>query len=995
MTSGTRLPASPHDGSAGAVAEIYAEQVRHLYRLSRPAYPGTLISAGIIVFALRDVIPDMLLMSWFGVVLGVMLARYMLYRAFFRAQPQIATIRSWERHFVIGAGTMGVLWGILGSALYPAQSLPHQFLVIFVIGGIVVSAMVVLAPLRKAFLIFMPPALLPVVITVFMQATALHYAMGMLLIVCAGMMLSTSPYMSRIIWDSLCMKFENSELIARLLEAHERSETANRELSHRMAAQQRTAEQLRRASQKLEALIAASPLAIIVRDTQGRIEKWNTAAERIFGWREGEVLGREVPYLLPGQEEEGLDNRKRILNGEYFSDVEAVRRRKDGTLLNVSISAAPVRDITGNPISYLTMHADVTERRRIEQKQSLQSEITVLLAEAEAAEEVIPKVLQTMCESLDCLYGARWVLDTRDMSLHCVESWCASAPGVEEFRRTSVGRVERLGKPGGVNRRVWATGAPVWLSDLASETTVFRRQPALKAGLHSAFACPILVGGEFYGVLEFFGRHVRPRDEGVLQLVQTISSQIGQFIARKQAERDLQFVANHDALTGLLNRVMFSQRLQQALAQAQRHKRQIAVLFIDLDGFKFINDTLGHDTGDALLVEIAGRLRDSLREGDTIGRMGGDEFVVLIEESSGPGQIMEVARKLLETLARPFMMHGKDLQVTASIGIAVHNQGGRDAQTLIKNADIAMYRAKDQGKNNFQFYSTEMSSHLAEHLSLETSLRQAVERNELALLYQPRIDIGDGRVTGVEALVRWQHPTQGLINPAEFVPFAEDAGLFGMIGDWVLHTACEQARTWQKQELPPLRMSVNLSMSQFRHESLVQRVREALHNAGIEADRLELEITESMLMRNAERAVRQLTQLKGIGVHIALDDFGIGYSSLGYLRRFPLDTVKIDRSLIHDLSGNADAAGVARAVVAMAHSLDLRVTAEGVETREQWEFLRDIGCDEMQGNYFSAAATADAVAGMLGRMGGASRQGNVQQFRSWRTAGNTGSEPES
>ena len=983
MTPGTRFSTPPsHTETESTAAEVYAEQVRHLYRLTRwSAYFGTPASAGIIVFALWDTVSNVLLMSWLGAVMAVTLARYLLHRAFFKAAPQAPAVHAWEHHFVIGTGTMGVLWGALGSVLYPAQSLPHQFAVIFLIVGVVVTAMIVLAPVRKAFPALALPAMLPVIVSVFAQATALHYFMGTLLVVFLGVVLGTNLVVSETMRESLHVKFENSALIARLSEAHAQSEAANNELNDRMAAQQRTAEELRQASRKLEALIAASPLAIIVRDSEGRIERLNAAAERIFGWSEQELLGKTAPYIPHELREEGMQFLQDMFAGQTFADAETIRMRKDGVRIAISFSAAPLYDVDGQVTGSVTIIADITERKRAEQKQNLQSEITVLLAEAQSVEEAMPRVIRTMCESLGCVYGARWVLDRQDMALHCAENWCVPAPKIESFRNVSVARIERLGKPEGLNRRVWATGAPVWLGNLAEETTLFRRQPALAAGLHSAFASPVMVGGEFYGVLEFFGRDTRPRDEDVLQLVQTVSSQIAQFIARKQAERDLQFVASHDALTSLFNRTIFSRRLQQALAQAQRHKRQLAVLFIDLDGFKLINDTLGHDAGDALLIEVAGRLRDSLREGDTIGRMGGDEFVVLIEEYSSPKQIMEVARKLLETLARPFMLRRKSLQVTASIGVAIHPEDGRDAQTLLKNADIAMYRAKDQGKNNFQFYSAEMSAHLVEHLSLEASLRQAVERNELVLLYQPKIGIGDGRINGVEALVRWQHPTQGLINPAEFVPLAEDAGLFGVIGDWVLRAACEQARAWQQQGLPPLRVAVNLSMSQFRHEGLIQRVREALHGAGIEAGRLEIEITESMVMRNAEHAVKLLARLKEVGVRIALDDFGTGYSSLGYLKRFPLNSVKIDRSLIRDLPGGADAAGVTRAVVAMAHSLDLQATAEGVETREQWEFLRELGCDEMQGNYFSAAVPAEAIAGILRQPGGASRRGNVQHMR--------------
>jgi diguanylate cyclase (GGDEF)-like protein len=520
-----------------------------------------------------------------------------------------------------------------------------------------------------------------------------------------------------------------------------------------------------------------------------------------------------------------------------------------------------------------------------------------------------------------------------------------------------------------------------------------RRGPvALKAGLHSVFAFPILVGEEFYGVIELFAREARQPDPGMMGAVHTIGSQIGQFMARKAAEQNLQFFASHDPLTGLFNRNMFNDRLHQALAQAGRFERSLALLFIDLDGFKLVNDTVGHSAGDALLAELANRLRATLREGDVIGRIGGDEFMVLIEEFTEVGQVAEVAKKLLDTVVRPFTLQGRDHQVTASLGISIYPDDGKDADVLIKNADMAMYRVKQQGKNNFRFFSPQMNVHLVERLSLESGLRRAIELGELLLLYQPRVGVRDGRVTGVEALMRWQHPTQGMIGPNEFIPVAEDAGLIAAIGEWALHSACRQARAWRDLGLPLLRVAVNLSPKQFQQESLIQVVREALHRVGLEPARLELEITEEMVIRNPERAVRLLTQLKEIGVRVVVDGFGTGYSSLSFLKRLPIDSVKIDHSLIVDLPRSDDAAALTRGVVAMAHSLGLTVIAEGVETREQWEFLHQQGCEEMQGNYFSAPVTAEIVPGIVRQPAAAGGRASVQTLRSRRADGDTESQ---
>ena len=431
---------------------------------------------------------------------------------------------------------------------------------------------------------------------------------------------------------------------------------------------------------------------------------------------------------------------------------------------------------------------------------------------------------------------------------------------------------------------------------------------------------------------------------------------------------------------------MFSERLQQALAQAHRHNRRLAVLFIDLDGFKLINDTLGHDAGDVLLADLANRLRVCMREGDTLGRMGGDEFVVLIEGYDEDTQLLEVARKVLDTAAEPFLLRDGEHRVTASVGIAAYPQDGEDAHELLKNADIAMYRAKEQGKNNYQFHSPEMNTHLVERVAMEKALRRALERDELTLYYQPIVTGDDGRVVCVEAFVRWRHPTQGLINAPEFVPIAEDSGLFVEIGQWVVTQACAQLQAWRATVAAPPRIALNFSMRQFAQDDLVEQLREAAHAAGVEPGHLEFEVTESALMRHADRAGKLLRHLKDIGLRIVLDDFGTGHSSLGCLKRFPVDAVKIDRSLVGRLPGTPDAVELTRAVIGMAHSLNLQVIAEGVETRAQWDFLREHGCDALQGNHLCAPAPAEQVTAMLlGRAPRPSGATNVQPIRAVRT----------
>jgi diguanylate cyclase (GGDEF)-like protein/PAS domain S-box-containing protein len=434
---------------------------------------------------------------------------------------------------------------------------------------------------------------------------------------------------------------------------------------------------------------------------------------------------------------------------------------------------------------------------------------------------------------------------------------------------------------------------------------------------------------------------------------------------RKLDEEQIQFLANHDALTALPNRAMFTEVLNLAIQNARRYGRNFAVLFIDLDRFKIINDTLGHEAGDKLLQEMGKRLTHTVRASDVVARLGGDEFVVLVQEVSEPKQIAPVARKILAALVQPMMMQGQECRVTASIGICMYPTDAQDEQALMKNADIAMYRAKEDGKNNYKFYSQEINLHSFERLALETSLRRGLERNEFLLHYQAKLDLNTRVVTGVEALIRWKHPDLGMVPPGQFIPLAEETGLIVPIGKWVLNTACAQVAAWQKQGLPPLRMAVNLSARQFADDNLVQDIKDALAATGIDADLLELELTESMVIQNTERAGRVLAEIKALGARLAIDDFGVGYSSLAHLKRFPIDTLKVDRSFIRDIPQDPEDKAITEAIIAMGKSLSLTVVAEGVETLEQQDFLRDHACDEMQGFYFSKPIPPEQFADLL------------------------------
>jgi len=435
--------------------------------------------------------------------------------------------------------------------------------------------------------------------------------------------------------------------------------------------------------------------------------------------------------------------------------------------------------------------------------------------------------------------------------------------------------------------------------------------------------------------------------------------------AAKIAEARIQYLAYHDNLTALPNRSSFSLILTPGIARARREGKKLAVLFIDLDRFKNINDTLGHDAGDALLREIGQRLRHCVRQADTVARLGGDEFVVLLEDLAAHGHVATVARKILSDIGGSLDAIGQEFRVTASIGISIYPEDGEDEQALMKNADIAMYHAKQQGKNNFQFHSEKMDTHSVARLALESSLRRALERNEFQLHYQAKINIGTSRISGMEALLRWTHPDLGSVPPVQFIPIAEETGLIGPIGQWVIRTACAQNKAWQDRGLPRVRMAVNLSPRQFTDENLAENIAEILGEIGIAPEWLELEITEGMIMHNVGETMQKLTKLGDMGIRIAIDDFGTGHSSLAYLKRFPIDTLKIDRSFISDLPGDAEDKAITAAIITMGRSLGLTVVAEGVETGEQLDFLREQGCDEFQGYYFNRPMPAEQFAELL------------------------------
>ncbi|MBY0578326.1 MAG: EAL domain-containing protein [Burkholderiales bacterium] len=466
--------------------------------------------------------------------------------------------------------------------------------------------------------------------------------------------------------------------------------------------------------------------------------------------------------------------------------------------------------------------------------------------------------------------------------------------------------------------------------------------------------------GEVYP--EWLSVSTERNDEGELTNHIAIFTDI---TSRKRDEERIRFLAYYDSLTELPNRALFEEHINRALSAAKRNGKKVALLFLDVDRFKSVNDSLGHLAGDLLLQSVATRLKKHIRESDTICRQGGDEFIIVLTGIETLDAVVHVAEKIVESMGEAHSIAGHQLVVSFSIGISMYPDDGQSSEVLIRNADAAMYHAKDAGRNNFQFFSQEMNSEAFERLSMESDLRQALKRNELLLHYQPKIDIHSGGIIGMEALVRWQHPEKGLIPPDKFIPVAEECGLIVSIGEWVLRTACAQCQAWHESGLFTAPVAVNISALQFRQKNIRDMVASVLQETGLAPHLLELELTESMVMQEAESTIVTLHALKELGVSISIDDFGTGYSSLNYLRYFPVDRLKIDRSFVQDISSDKDDAAITRTIISMGHSLRMKVIAEGVETTDQFALLREQGCDEIQGYYYSKPLSAEDFCSFL------------------------------
>lgn len=706
------------------------------------------------------------------------------------------------------------------------------------------------------------------------------------------------------------------------LEAHAHPSENGLAVYMRDVSERRESESALRESETCQRAILDNVVdGIVTIDTNGVIETFNPAAEKIFGYKASEILGRNVSELMPAPFASKHDNylkryrttqNPRIVGGGS----ELQGKHKDGTVFPLDIALSEM--LVGEQRKFIASMRDITERKQSEENLRLADRVFESNSEGIVITDAETKILRVNNAFTRITgYQPDEIIGNTPKSL-------SSGNHDADFYRNMWLSLEVQGYWQGEiwNRRKNGEIYPEWLS-----ISVVRDE-------HGDISNYVAV---FTDITE-----------------------------KKQAEERIHHLAYHDALTGLANRVLFKDRLTQSLVQAKRHKKSVAVMSVDIDRFKTINDTLGHPEGDVLLKIAAERIKESVREDDTVARTGGDEFELILPEFSQGENAGHVAQKILDNLARPCLLEGREVFITASIGIALYPADGQEQDELIKNADAAMYHAKEQGRNNYQFYTVEMNAAALERLTMENKLRRALERQEFLLHYQPKVDLHTGQVVGSEALLRWQCPDTGLVSPAEFIPLLEETGLIVPVGEWVLATACVQNKMWQDAGYRPHKVAVNLSPLQFGETDLVQAIRDILEQTGLDPCWLELEITEGSIMGDAEASVAKLHELRELGITIAIDDFGTGYSSLSYLTRFPVDVLKIDRAFVNDVTTNPESATLAEAIVAIGHSLKMEVVAEGVETEQQLNFMRSCRCDLIQGYYFSKPLPADDYPRLLG-----------------------------
>ncbi|HZT64035.1 MAG TPA: EAL domain-containing protein [Burkholderiales bacterium] len=726
-------------------------------------------------------------------------------------------------------------------------------------------------------------------------------------------------------------------------------------------------EALRKSNERFDMAVRATNDVIWDWDLETDEIWWNDNYTKVFGLPR-DSLDRSIQSWYQGihPEDQGrvIAGVHRVIGSgaENWSD-EYRFHRQDGGWVHVLDRGQVIRDESGRAVRMIGAMADISPRKQAEERIHNQAMRQRLIAEfgqqafaSIDVEDVLKRAVELVSVSLKADYCTVLELDKdgKHLLLKTASGW------PEELKSRPAVPI----RPGGRLEFVLSRREPLIIDDLPKDER-FPESPLLKLGVRSGIQVPIFGTSGTYGILSAHSRaelRFGPDDSSFLQSVANI---LAVAIERKNAQERLERLAQFDSLTGLPNRHLFHDRLTKTMAHARRGGSPMAVLFIDLDRFKLVNDTQGHSAGDKLLQEAAVRLLQCVRAGDTVGRFGGDEFGAIVTDLAKPGDAGVVAQKVLDALAQPFKLDAHDTYVSASIGITLFPADGDNPEALVMNADTAMYRAKEQGRNTYQYFTREMNERALARVQMEAALRHAIEHKEFLLHYQPKVDLRTRTICGFEALLRWQHRDRGLVLPGEFVSILEDAGLIVQVGEWVLQQVCAQIRIWQGEGLPVKPVTVNLSARQFQQKDFEASVRHVLREAKVDPSLVQFELTESLLMADPEGAARTLRGLKDSGVKISVDDFGTGYSSLAYLKRFPIDALKIDYSFVRDITTDPEDAMITLAIIGLAHNLKLKVVAEGVETQEQLELLAANGCDEIQGYRFSVPTTPEECAVML------------------------------
>ncbi|RIA19328.1 diguanylate cyclase/phosphodiesterase with PAS/PAC sensor(s) [Ectopseudomonas oleovorans] len=926
--------------------DIAAERTRLLYQGSRlPTMLMLLVGlAGTLLLWDQQSTP--LLAGWLGWVVLLVLLRLTQVNAFSEALPSRQAEPYWRRIFLFGAGASGLTLAFSVIALVPADVFYQQALVYGLIAAAILSASVAYAVSLSAFLTFALPCLVPSAAFLLLSDNSLQRGWGLLSVILFLALLVVAWQVNRLVQRSLVRRFHNLALIAHLQQAKQQAEGLNEELAREVEQRRRAERELRGAHGELEMRVAERTLELdeathALGKSQARLSlaleaselglwDWDLQSDQVHHSHLRELFGLEPEQvqvmlrdLTPRLHPDDLPALRRALvahmkgrSEDYH--IEYRVRHADGHWVWIEDRGRAVeRDANGRVLRMLGTRRDISVRRQQEEQQRLAATVF------EAASEGI------------CILDPDYRLLAVNRAFSAVTGY--SREDVLGRRVTSlIGSREMRQQYQMIRQELDSSGT--WQGELIETRKSGELYPQwLQLNLVRDAA------GRPSHIVGFFA----------------------DLTARREAEERLRYLSHYDELTGLANRSLFKERLHEASQRARQSGRSIALVHIDLDRFKLLNDSLGHEVADQLLRQMSRRLTQAVPEADCIARLSGDEFAIILDAYGSLSSLARVASRLLAKLRVPMTVGGHELVVSASLGISLLPDYAREISALISQANMAVQHAKHLGGNTFQFFTDNLQACTLERLQLENRLRKAIDDGQLEVFYQPKLDLRDDSLSAAEALVRWRHPEQGLIAPGEFIGLAEETGLIVPIGEFVLRQACYQACEWQRQGLANIRVSVNLSVHQLRQGNLASLVRQVLDETGLAPHWLELELTESQMLDNVDSVIATFQQLRNLGVKLAIDDFGTGYSSLSYLKRFPVDYVKIDQTFIRDLSPGGEDAAITRAIIAMAHSLELKVVAEGVETQAQMDFLKSQACDEIQGFLISRPIEASAFAELL------------------------------